>query len=116
MAHSTKELSGQTLPDLEQPELRDVRDHQLPEVDVWFINIHAGSDFRMMHTGTTSVHKAITQVDKHVHRGLYSVVSMNATKHSCVVVFSTELSREELLWKNGFPWDIEEDPQPSITL
>lgn len=90
----------------------------LPEtkVDVLFININAASDFRVFRTATTDIHKAITQVDKHVHRGLYSVVSMNATAHSCTVVFTTERQRAELVWKKGFPWDIEEDPQPAITI
>jgi hypothetical protein len=41
---------------------------------------------------------------------------MNASEYSCVVVLSTEESRDELMWKNGFPWDNEDDPQPEVVL
>lgn len=87
------------------------------KVDVIYLNINAASDFNKLRTGTNdSVHEAITQVTKHVQRGLYRVVSMNASERSCVVVISTKRSRDELVWKNGFPWDLPEDPQPDIVL
>jgi hypothetical protein len=100
--------------DPNQPEsgFRDVN-----KVDVIFININATSDFRLLRTGTNgSIDHAITQVTKHIARGLYRVISMNASDYSCVVVFSTEKSREELMWKNGFPWDNENDCQPEVIL
>lgn len=78
-------------------------------VDVIYLNINAGSDFRIFRTGTQgSVHTVIAQVAKHLENGLYRVVSLNASENSCVVVLSTERSREDLLWKNGFPWDVPE--------
>ncbi|KAF5565575.1 hypothetical protein FNAPI_1619 [Fusarium napiforme] len=87
------------------------------KVDVIFININAASNFRLLRTGTNeSIGCAITQVTKHVARGLYQIVSMNASEYSCVVVLSTEKSRDELLGKNGFPWDNEDDPQPEVVL
>jgi hypothetical protein len=86
-------------------------------VDIIYVNINSSSDFGCLRTGTEgSVHEAITQVCKHVQRGLYRVVSLNASEHSCVVVVSTTLPREDLVWKHGFPWDIPEDPQPEIVL
>ncbi|RBQ76428.1 hypothetical protein FVER14953_03282 [Fusarium verticillioides] len=87
------------------------------KVDVIFINLNAASDFHLLRTGTNeSIDYAITQVTKHVARGLYRIVSMNASEYSCVVVFSTEKSRDEFMWKNGFPWDKEDDPQPEVVL
>ncbi|KAF4345870.1 hypothetical protein FBEOM_161 [Fusarium beomiforme] len=89
----------------------------ISKVDVIFININAASDFRLLRTGTNnSIDYAITQVTKHIARGLYRIISMSASDYSCVVVFSTEKSREELMWKNGFPWDNEDDPQPEVVL
>jgi hypothetical protein len=41
---------------------------------------------------------------------------MNVSEYSCVVVMETEKSRDELLFKNGFPWDREDDPQPDVVL
>ncbi|KAF3760146.1 hypothetical protein M406DRAFT_269494 [Cryphonectria parasitica EP155] len=77
------------------------------KVDVIFININAGSDFTIMRTGTNeSVHTAITQVTKHIARGFYRVVSLQASEYSCVVVVSTQKSQEDLERK-GFPWDVE---------
>lgn len=57
----------------------------------------------MIHTGTNeSVHHAVKQVTKHVARGLYRTVSLNASECSCVVGMSTEKLRDKLMWKNGF--------------
>ncbi|KAF5723851.1 hypothetical protein FMUND_1459 [Fusarium mundagurra] len=87
------------------------------KVDVIFVNINAASDFHLLRTGTNeSISYTITQVTKHVARGLYRIISMNASDYSCVVVLSTEKSRDELMWKNGFPWDKEDDPQPEVVL
>ena len=78
----------------------------IPKVDVLFININTDSDFRILHTGTNeNLQHALTQVTKHVARGLYRVVSLNASEYACHVVISTGKPREELMWKNGFPWD-----------
>ncbi|ROW03987.1 hypothetical protein VSDG_00841 [Cytospora chrysosperma] len=43
------------------------------------------------------------RVAEHVARGLYSVLSMNMSEYSCVVVMSTGLPRQDLMWKDGFP-------------
>ncbi|KAL6886016.1 hypothetical protein GGI43DRAFT_277593 [Trichoderma evansii] len=86
-------------------------------VDVIFTNINYGSDFRFIRSGTDkSVQDAILQVAKHISRGLYKVVSLNASEHMLAVIISTELSRDELMSKNGFPWDGEDDPQPDVVL
>jgi hypothetical protein len=79
----------------------------ISKVDVIFININAASDFRILRSGTDESHHAVTQVAKHIARGIYRLVSLNVSEYSCVVVFSTEKKRSELMWKNGFPWDIE---------
>ncbi|KAI8657952.1 hypothetical protein NCS57_01175300 [Fusarium keratoplasticum] len=96
------------------PELSNVN---INRVDVIFININGDSNFRIVRTGTNEhVHHAVMQVTKHIARGLYRIVSMNVSDYSCVVVMSTEKSRDELMWKNGFPWDRENDPQPEVVL
>ncbi|KAK4188866.1 hypothetical protein QBC35DRAFT_179508 [Podospora australis] len=89
----------------------------ISKVDVLFININSESDFRTLRTGTNEhVQVALTQVMKHVARGLYRIVSLNASEYSCVVVMSTEKSWEDLMWKTGFPWDKDDDPQPQVVL
>lgn len=86
-------------------------------VDVIFTNVNYGSDFRGIRSGTDkSLQDAILQVAKHISRGLYKVVSLNASEHMLTVIISTELSRDELMYKNGFPWDMEDDPQPDVVL
>ena len=86
------------------------------KVDVWYTNVSANSDFRMLHSGTNeSIDHAVTQVT-HIARGLYRLVSLNASEYSCVVVMSTDKPRDELMWKNGFPWDCDDDPQPEVVL
>ncbi len=66
----------------------------------------------MLHSGTDeSVDHAVAQVAKHIARGLYRVISLNASEYSCVVVMSTEKTRDELMWKNGFPWDRADEPE-----
>lgn len=86
-------------------------------VKVIFINVHGDSNFRILQTGTNQhVHHAVLQVTKHIARSVYRIISMNVSEYSCVVVMSTEKSREELMFKNGFPWDRESDPQPDVIL
>lgn len=87
------------------------------KVDVMFININAASDFTMIRTGTDEpIEQALFQVTKHVARGLYRIISLQISQHSCVVVMSALKQRDELVWKNGFPWDREKDPQPEVVL
>ncbi|CAF3456994.1 unnamed protein product [Fusarium graminearum] len=87
------------------------------KVDVIYINMHGDSNFRTLRTGTNEhVNQAVIQVTKHIARGLYDIVSMNVSDYSCVVVMSTERSKDELLFKNGFPWDRQDDPQPEVVL
>ncbi|KAI7765751.1 hypothetical protein LZL87_000864 [Fusarium oxysporum] len=78
----------------------------IPKVDVIFININANSDFRLLRTSTNeNIDHAVLQVT-HIARGLYSCT---------VAIFANKL-RDELLWKNRFPWDHEGDPQDEVTL
>ncbi|KAM0552660.1 hypothetical protein ACHAPJ_007757 [Fusarium lateritium] len=87
------------------------------KVDIVYININDNSNFRILRTGTNEhVHQAVIQVTKHIARGLYTIVSMNVSDYSCVVVMSTEKSRDELMFTNGFPWDRDNDPQPEVVL
>ncbi|ETS74013.1 hypothetical protein PFICI_13879 [Pestalotiopsis fici W106-1] len=87
------------------------------KVDVIFINISGESDFNMLRTGTNKdIHHAVMQVTKHISRGLYRLVSLNASTYSCVVVMQALKSRDELMWKNGFPWDRDDDVQPDVVL
>ncbi|WDK18669.1 hypothetical protein CGRA01v4_09954 [Colletotrichum graminicola] len=76
------------------------------KVNVMFVNINAASDFQMLRTGTNEHHYALIQVAQHVARGLCSIVSLNITEYSCVVVMSTEKLRSDLI-KNRFPWEDE---------
>ncbi|KAF7533427.1 hypothetical protein G7054_g7094 [Neopestalotiopsis clavispora] len=87
------------------------------KVDVIYINISGASDFNTLRTGTNKdIHHAVLQVTKHISRGLYRLVSLNASAYSCVVVMEALKSRDELMWKNGFPWDREDDVQPDVVL
>ncbi|KAK1580108.1 uncharacterized protein LY79DRAFT_562331 [Colletotrichum navitas] len=80
------------------------------KVRMIFHNTNTASDFLGHHTGTNEhVHHALIQVARHVARGLYYIVSLSITEDSCMVFMSTEKPRSELMWKNGFPWDIEEN-------
>jgi hypothetical protein len=89
----------------------------ISKVDVLFVNVNGASNFTMLRTGTNeNVQHALTQVMKHVARGLYRIVSLNASEYSCVVVMNTDKSRDELMWRSGFPWDKENDPQPEVVL
>ncbi|QGI76994.1 hypothetical protein CEK25_001900 [Fusarium fujikuroi] len=48
-------------------------------VEVIYINLQGDSDFRTLRTGTNEhIHHAVIQVTKHIARGLYRIVSMNA--------------------------------------
>ncbi|KAK1702626.1 uncharacterized protein BDZ83DRAFT_714445 [Colletotrichum acutatum] len=82
----------------------------ISKVDIVFVNMNGDSNFRILRTGTNEhVHHVVTQVTKHVARGLYHLISLNATEHSCVVVISTGKKRSELSGR-GFPWDNRIDP------
>ncbi|CAJ0545151.1 Ff.00g086240.m01.CDS01 [Fusarium sp. VM40] len=87
------------------------------KVDVIYININGDPNFRILRTGTNEhVHQAIIQATKHIARGVYTIVSMNVSDYSCMVVMSTEKTRDELMFKNGFPWDRNCDPQLDVVL
>lgn len=84
--------------------------------DVIFSNINAASDFTLLRDGTDeSAHYVLNQVTKHVARGLYRIVSLQLTEHSCAVLLSTIKSYDELE-RQGFPWDRADDPQPEVVL
>ncbi|TQV90830.1 hypothetical protein V2A60_002510 [Cordyceps javanica] len=79
-------------------------------VDVIYTNMSAASDFRILRTGTNGhVEKALLQVAKHLERGLYKIVSLNASKHAMHVIISTDKPCNELTYKQGFPWDPKDD-------
>lgn len=83
------------------------------KVDVIFVNMNSSSDFRMLRTGTNGhVHEVLVQVTKHVERGLYRIVNLSLSEYSCTVVMTTEKKRDELMFKNGFPWDKDDDANP----
>ena len=80
-----------------------------PNVDVIYHNMHTGSEFRTFRAGSDGpVEEVLLRCAKHVQDGCYKIVSISASRHSFVVVMTTELSREELRGK-GFPF-----PIPSI--
>ncbi|KAI3556780.1 hypothetical protein CABS01_09708 [Colletotrichum abscissum] len=69
----------------------------ISKVDIIYVNVNGDSDFHMLRTGTNEhVHHVVTQVTKHLVRGIYHLISLNATEHSCVVVISTRKKRSEL--------------------
>jgi hypothetical protein len=75
-----------------------------PYMDIIYHNMHAGSDFITVRSGSEDpVEDVLLEVAKHVKEGCYKIVSISASKHSFVVVCSTELSKAEL-WMKGFPF------------
>lgn len=79
------------------------------KVDVHYVNVDAGSDFRGLRTGTNQDHHCVLrQVTKHVARGLYRLVSLSLGPYQCVVVISTARNRADLSAHQGFPWDLDE--------
>lgn len=99
------------------PEAGSGTHSQVDKVEVIYVNLDDRSSFRLLQTGTNEpVQHAITQVMKHVARGLYRIISLQASQYSCIVVMKTEKSRDELMWKNGFPWDRVDDPQEPVVL
>ena len=96
----------------ETSDLSDQREPKFwlnPNVDIIYHNMHAGSDFMTSRMGSEgSVEEILLQVAKQVENGCYKIVSISASKHSFVIVFSTELSRAELR-ERGFPFPIPEE-------
>lgn len=87
------------------------------KVDVHFVNVDAGSDFRGLRTGTNQDHHCVLrQVTKHVARGLYRLVSLSLGPYQCVVVLSTARNRADLAAQQGFPWDLEDYDLPDVVL
>ena len=81
----------------------------IPEVDIIYHNMNVASDFRTMRSGSDGpIEEVVIQIAKHLTNQCYNVISINASCRSCVVVLSTELSREEL-GQRGFPWPGWED-------
>lgn len=75
-----------------------------PYMDVIFHNMNSASDFTTVRSGGEgSVDDILLEVATHVKDGCYKIVSISASKHSFVVVCSTELSKAEL-WLKGFPF------------
>jgi hypothetical protein len=89
--------------------------HEIKKVDVIYFNLYSGSIVLRTETND-NIDKIILQITKHIARGLYRLVTLNASEYSCVVVMTTDKSKDELIGKNGFPWDSENDPQPAVTL
>jgi hypothetical protein len=77
-----------------------------PAIDIIYHNMHAGSDFRTSRgSSTDSLKSNIAVVAKHIKDDCYTVISINISTYSIVVVFSTSLSKAELREK-GFPFPI----------
>lgn len=117
VAHYSAEVSQNALQASLEPYFRSHVAADIYRIDVWFINVDTSSSFQVVrigHDGTT--HDVLNQVAKHVARGLYRLINLTITECQCMVTFSTQMSREDLMWKNGFPWDAEEDPQPDVVL
>ena len=41
---------------------------------------------------------------------------MNVSEYCYPVVMATDKLRDEFMWKNGFPWDRDDDPQTPVVL
>ncbi len=75
-------------------------------IDIIYHNMHAGSDFQTFRAaGKGPVEEVLLQVAQHVKNECYKIISINASKHSFVVVMTTELSRE-VLEARGFPFHV----------
>lgn len=69
-------------------------------VDVIWHNVYAGddSDWSTMRKAYESeIDQMIQMVGKHVAQGLYSIISLNATKHSLTVNCACEKMKSEVL-------------------
>ncbi|KAK1543521.1 hypothetical protein CPAR01_04154 [Colletotrichum paranaense] len=67
-----------------------VEQANISKFNVDFINTNTigDSDFHNLRIGAEGhVHHVFTQVTKHLARGIYHSISLNATEHSCVVVY-----------------------------
>ena len=98
--------SANTKPPVETPIVRKEGESKIyvPNVDVIYHNMHAGSDFKTIRGGSEGpVEDILLEVARHVKEGCYKIVSISSSKHSFVVVCSTELSKAEL-WRKGFPF------------
>ena len=85
----------------ETPELSNQRE---PNVDIIYHNMNTSSDFKTFRAGSDGpVEQELLQVAKHINNNCYKIISINASKHSLVAVFSTELSKAQLREK-GFPF------------
>ncbi|KAH8908668.1 hypothetical protein BR93DRAFT_936286 [Coniochaeta sp. PMI_546] len=86
-------------------------------VNIRYINTHPTSNFEGLATHTDkSLHHVLVQIVKHLERGIYRIVSLEAAEDKCTVVVSTEKKHDEIMWRNGFPWDIESEPLREIVL
>lgn len=66
---------------------------------IWH-NMDCRSDFTVFRTWFyCEMDKFFSLVADRVRRGVFRVISLNATKHAVVITFATEKSREELLEK-----------------
>ena len=80
-----------------------------PAIDLIYHNMHAGSDFRTFRASSNhSLNSHIATIAAHVADDCYTVISMNISTHSVVVVFSTPLSKLELR-KKGFSFPVPKD-------
>ena len=99
---ASKDPQSETLISQKEGERKFVNND--PYMDVIYHNMHAGSDFTTIRGGgENSVEDVLLEVATHVKDGCYKIVSISASKHSFVVVCSTELSKAEL-WTKGFPF------------
>lgn len=79
-------------------------DNEPGSIDCIYINIHSQSDFRIYRmTRDGEIKDQLLGIAEDLVRGCYDVVSLNTSKHSSVLVFSTHLTRHELQEK-GFPF------------
>jgi hypothetical protein len=82
-----------------------------PDVDVFIIKINVASNFgiRRHALNNVTVHNAIFSVAKHIRKGLYRLVSLNASERSCVMVISTTFQNDDPTWKEKYKGDLPEE-------
>ncbi|UKZ83594.1 hypothetical protein TrVFT333_011403 [Trichoderma virens FT-333] len=87
--------------------------YPIPNVDIIYHNMHAGSDFRTFRAASDgTVEEELIRAANYVKSGCFKIVSISASKNSFVVVCSTPLSSKELNEK-GFmcPMNSEDDSE-----
>ena len=93
-------LEGSGTASMEDPRIIEINDgvHNVRGVDCIWHNMYADSTFTTFRwiPGDVDIDTMIVRVARHVKQGIYSIISLNASKHSLTVVCVCEKNWEDL--------------------